>query len=202
LFISHDLTTVERLCDTAVLLEGGAIAATGSPSEVVASYHRRLSFDESAPGPTAANSIKSGVALTNVTLCNPSDPQSVSFRAGAPLAVSVRYVATRSLSNVEFELRYYSADGTTLIAAPRTGERPEPLNLRPPGGVLEFSCAALTLKPGAYYVGAVVRDRTSFKILAWWDGETRLYVDTGPATEGQFYIPHTWRLTHADQTNS
>ena len=37
LFISHDLTAVERLCDSAVLLEAGTIAATGTPADVVAS---------------------------------------------------------------------------------------------------------------------------------------------------------------------
>ena len=41
LFISHDLTAVERLCDSAILLEAGKIAATGAPAAVVAAYHRR-----------------------------------------------------------------------------------------------------------------------------------------------------------------
>ena len=44
LLISHDLTAVERLCDRAVLLEAGTIAATGTPADVVATYHRRLAL--------------------------------------------------------------------------------------------------------------------------------------------------------------
>jgi ABC-type polysaccharide/polyol phosphate transport system ATPase subunit len=197
LFISHDLTAVERLCDSAVLLEAGTIAATGAPADVVATYHRRLALWDPASGETSIDSPRSGVALTNLALRNPDDPRAVSFKTGAPLTLAVRYAVARPIPNVEFEIRYYSADGKTRIAAPRTGESREPLDLRPPGGVVEFNCAALPLNPGSYSIGAVVRDVTTSKILAWWDGETRLYVQTGPATDGQFYIPHSWRVVHA-----
>jgi lipopolysaccharide transport system ATP-binding protein len=199
LFISHDLTAVERLCDSAVLLEAGMVAATGLPAEVVASYHQRLALWDPPSGETSIDSPKSGVALTNLTLRNPDEPQAVSFRTGAPLTLSLRYAAARPVSNVEFELRYYSADGKTRLAATRTSERGDPLHLKPPGGVLEFTCAALPLNPGSYSVGAVVRDIRTSKILAWWDGETRLYVGTGPPTDGQFYIPHSWRVIHGDE---
>lgn len=196
LFISHDLTAVERLCDSAVLLEAGTIAATGTPGEVVATYHRRLALWDPASGQTTIESPRSGVALTNLTLRNPQEPRAVSFKTGAPVTVSVRYAVARPIDNVEFEIRYYSADGKTRIAAPRTGERREPLHLAPPGGEVQFICESLPLNPGSYAVGAVVRDMTSSRILAWWDGETRLYVQTGPQTDGQFYIPHSWRLIH------
>jgi|tagenome__1003787_1003787.scaffolds.fasta_scaffold20934528_2 ABC-type polysaccharide/polyol phosphate transport system ATPase subunit len=195
-FISHDLTTIERLCDSAVLLEAGTIVATGAPSEVVAAYHQRLALWDPSSGQTSIDSPKSGVALTNLTVRHPEEPQAVSFRTGAPLTVTVRYAAARAISNVEFELRYYAADGKTRLAAPRTGERNEPIEVRPPGGVIEFSCAALPLTSGSYSIGAVVRDLTTSRILAWWDGDTRLYVESGAATDAQFYIPHTWRITH------
>jgi lipopolysaccharide transport system ATP-binding protein len=197
LFISHDLTAIERLCDSAVLLEAGTIAAAGVPAEVVASYHRRLALWDPPSGETSIDSPKSGVALTNLTFRNPDDPHTLSFKTGSPLTLSVRYAIARPVSNVEFELRYYSADGKTRIAAPRTGECGEPLQLRPPGGIIEFTCASLPLKPGSYSIGAVVRDITTSKILAWWDGDTRLYVQDGPTTDGQFYIPHSWRIIHS-----
>jgi len=199
LFISHDLTAVERLCDSAVLLEAGAIVASGSSAEVVASYHRRLSLWDPATGQTTIDSPRSGVALTNLAVRNPDEPQAVAFRTGTSVTLSLRYAVARPLSNVEFELRYYSADGRTCIAAPRTGEHGDALDLKPPGGVIDFFCEALPLKSGSYSLGALVRDLTTSRILAWWDGETRLYVQSGPATDAQFYLPHTWRVEH-DET--
>ena len=38
LFVSHDLSLVERLCDRAVVLEGGRIRAEGPPTEMIALY--------------------------------------------------------------------------------------------------------------------------------------------------------------------
>src|SRR5690606_3735761 len=108
----------------------------------------------------------------------------------------LRYVTDKPVPNAELELQYYSADGKTRIASPRTGERGEGIRLEPPGGIVEFTCECLPLTPGCYYVAASVHDLATSQPLAWWDGETRLYVDRGPATRGQFYFPHSWRVTH------
>jgi lipopolysaccharide transport system ATP-binding protein len=198
LFISHDLTAVERLCDSAILLEGGKIAATGAPAVVVAAYHRRLALWDPASGESTIDSPKSGVALTNISLRSADEANAVAFSTGAPLTIAVRYAAARRIADVEIEVRYYSLDGKTRIAAPSTGENHQPLQLRPPGGVVEFHCPALPLNRGSYSIGAVVRDRTTAKILAWWDGDTRLYVSSGPVTDAQLYIPHSWRVIHDD----
>jgi lipopolysaccharide transport system ATP-binding protein len=197
LFISHDLSAVERLCDRAILLEGGAIVESGAPRDVVASYHRRLTFPSSTPE-APPDAIPTGVVLTNLTVQDPERPADLALRTGRPVAVALRYRATRPIEDVEFELRYYSADGKTCLAAPRTSERGDRLALRPPGGVVEFACDALPLKAGGYYLGAIVRHVPSSKVLAWWDGETRVYVESGSAAAGELYIPHRWRLNHAD----
>lgn len=194
LFISHDLTAVERLCDSAILLDGGRIAATGTPADVVATYHHRLALWDPESGETTLESAKSGIAVTNVSVRSPDELNAVAFATGAPLTIAIRYAVARPIDNAEFELRYYSADGKTRIAAPRTGENREPLRLDPPGGVLEFHCPALPLNRGSYSIGAVVRDMATAKTLAWWDGGTTLYVSGGPSTDAQLYIPHSWRL--------
>ncbi len=200
LFISHDLSAVERLCDRAILLEGGTIVASGPARDVVASYHRRLTFPPAAPDQPDGGT-ETGAVLTNLAVHDPGQPHGLTLRTGQPVTVAIRYLATRPLTGVEFELRYYSVDGTTCLAAPRTGEHGERLDLRPPGGVVEFACDVLPLKPGGYYVGAVIRDVSTSKVLAWWDGETRVFVEPGPATRGELYIPHRWRLIHADDVS-
>lgn len=195
-FISHDLTAVQQLCDRAVLLERGEAAAIGDPAEVVAEYHRRLVTTdlETTPVPSVDGSIK----VTNLTLRDPHRHRSIAFRTGGPLVVSLRYAAVRALPSVVFEVSYYSSDGKILLATATTADGDAPLAIAPPGGVVEFTCAALPLQPGGYYVGGVVKDASTGHVLDWWDGGTTLYVEAGAAAEGQFYMPHTWRLERAD----
>ena len=41
-YVSHDLKTVEELCDRALLLEDGAVSDYGDPPAVVAAYWGRV----------------------------------------------------------------------------------------------------------------------------------------------------------------
>ena len=41
-FVSHDLASVERFCDRALLLRGGRMRALGAPTEVIADYRERV----------------------------------------------------------------------------------------------------------------------------------------------------------------
>jgi ABC-type glutathione transport system ATPase component len=46
-FISHDLSAVERLCDRAALLDKGVVVSQGLPADVIANYHHRISTADS-----------------------------------------------------------------------------------------------------------------------------------------------------------
>ena len=64
--------------------------------------------------------------------------------------------------------------------------------------MIEFAIPSLPLNPGAYFLGALVRDLATGKALAWWDGETRLHVGDSAQGAGAQRIPHTWRHVQAD----
>jgi len=196
IFISHDLTAVERLCDTAVLLDKGRIVAAGAPSTVIADYHRRITEAETSTGEYSALAREGALKLTNLTLRDSERGGSSAAKTGAPLVVSIGYEAARPLEGVVFELTYYSRDGRTVLASARAGDA-EGVRVVPPGGRVEFVCPELALKPGAYYVGATARDATTSHVIAWWDGGTMLYVEPGVVTAGMFHMPHTWRIVHA-----
>ncbi len=60
LFVSHDQSAVEQVCDRAILLDGGSIIADDVPSTVFVEYNRRLLGANPIPGPVDA----AGVATT------------------------------------------------------------------------------------------------------------------------------------------
>jgi ABC-type polysaccharide/polyol phosphate transport system ATPase subunit len=200
IFISHDLTAVEQLCDRVLLLDHGGIVVQGDPPDVVAEYHRRVlsaGIDVNGESPSP---VQGTVTVTNVTLRDPRPDPPLGFSTGAPLLVALRFAADRE-ARVIFELSYYSPDGKTLLATTAT-DAPGGCAVAPPGGTVEFVCAAIPLRPGDYYITAVVRDASTRETVSWWDGGTTLHVEPGAISAGQFHMPHTWRLTQPRTPNS
>lgn len=198
LFISHDLTTVQQLCETAVLLEHGEVAAIGDPNDVVAVYHNRLTAAAAQPETSPAVERERPLTVTNLAVRDPVRPGAITGRTGNPLTVSIRCAVSQRLPPVVCELSYFSPDGRTLIARTETGA---PVEMHPPGGIVEFTCAELPLRPGAYCLTAVVRDAETRTAIAWWDGSTTLHVEPGTPIEGQFHVPHAWRAVGLSEGN-
>jgi ABC-type polysaccharide/polyol phosphate transport system ATPase subunit len=191
LLISHDLSAVEQLCDRAVLLEKGEVAATGPAADVIAYYHRSITaaaVQEPSFHPLAREGV---LAITSLMASGPA--ASGHATSGEPLVSVVRYDATRALP-VCFELSYYSSDGKTLIATTSTGAGSDAMTADAPGGEVEFLCPALPLGPGTYYMRVVAREADSGHVVDWWDGGTMLHVGAGRDLRGgQLLIAHEWR---------
>src|SRR5438046_10407071 len=52
IYVTHDLATVERFCDRALLLDGGRVADMGEPRDVIRTY-RRLDLELAQSGASA-----------------------------------------------------------------------------------------------------------------------------------------------------
>ena len=191
LFISHDLSAVEQLCDKAVLLDHGTTIVEGLPGEVVSIYHRRSTAGQRIPVPgDLAAYVQQALKLTNLTFHARSGSAATVFRTAEPLLVHVRYEADGRLDPIRFEVAFYSADGRQLHATLESVE-----TVDPPEGVVEFEVPMLPFQPGAYYVGVVARDARSSHVIDWWDGGSMLHVEaSGRVAAGPIFIPHSTRV--------
>jgi len=197
-FISHDLTAVEQLCDTAVLLDHGRKVAEGAPSAVVATYHRQVMANQR---PVADDDhpvyAKGLLTLTNLTFHTLDAPGTSRVRTGEPLLIRVRFTAAAPVADVSFEVHLHSEDGRTRIATLVTNGSD---SVVAPGGLAEFHIPGLPLLQGAYHVGASVRDSRTGQILDWWDGGSTLRVEHGTTvTAGLLHVPHTARVLSLEE---
>jgi len=95
-FVSHDLAAVERLCDRAVLLEHGRIAAEGAPAEVVHAYHRILAERMSAVVPEAS---KPGACrIESVRALDESGSPRGRFAEGEAVTLEARLASDRPVN--------------------------------------------------------------------------------------------------------
>src|SRR5688572_24792335 len=64
LFVSHDASAVERLCDRAVLLQDGSVGFDGPVHEAITRYRRALA--ESVDGPAASDDAHAGTGEARI----------------------------------------------------------------------------------------------------------------------------------------
>ena len=188
-FISHDLSAVEQLCDRVSLIEGGRLVRSGDPATVVGEYRQRAVAATVLPSPPMAP--RANVELTSAQVVNPREHIGP-IRTGDPLGMRVSYLTSEPVANAVLETFFYSADGKVLICQETTALAGGPLTLGAGPGTVEFWLDELPLQPGRYTTAVACRDAATQDILAWLQGPG-LDVRPGKMVRGHFYAPHRWR---------
>ena len=94
LFISHNITAIESLCDRCLLLEGGTMLANGRTDEVVAGYLASIAPQESGTVSLMNHQGRSGRSdhsMTSVTLAADGVEPASAIRMGGRLAIKVGF---------------------------------------------------------------------------------------------------------------
>lgn len=106
LFVSHDASAVERLCDRAVLLRDGELAYDGPVHEALSRYRRALAEDADEPAATSGRRTGEG-EITRARLVDAAGGARDRFLAGEPIALEVEVAAREPVPGaaVHVELR-------------------------------------------------------------------------------------------------
>src|SRR3954470_4513354 len=118
LFVSHDASSVERLCERAILLRQGELVFDGPTREAIVAY-RQLLAGERNPEERAAGLKEWGgdvARVERVRLLDPAGDERKQLLAGEPFAIAVDLTTTREIDapRLGWELR---DDAGILVAA-------------------------------------------------------------------------------------
>jgi homopolymeric O-antigen transport system ATP-binding protein len=194
-FISHDLGSVEKICDRALLLERGEITASGSTQDVIKAYING-STKLAAPVPSENQSPNARSAeITSVNFYNEEQVDGSGLYTGYPVTVCVNYTAVEPVKDVVFTLFFFS-HGDRVHCQMTTENSGEQVSLEPGSGAIEFHCDELGLPPGSYYVGVVIKrcGAPEGDDIDWKPCHTTIRVDPGKSICGRFHMAHTWRF--------
>jgi ABC-type polysaccharide/polyol phosphate transport system ATPase subunit len=114
LFVSHDASAVERLCDRAVLLRGGRLAYDGPVHEAITRYRRSLAEDggtasANGSGPAGSGEARIGAVRLVAADGTPRDR----FLAGEPFGLDVAVAGSVAAPHLHLEIR----DASGLLVA-------------------------------------------------------------------------------------
>jgi ABC-type polysaccharide/polyol phosphate transport system ATPase subunit len=169
-FVSHDASAVERLCDRAILLRQGSVEFDGPTHDAIVRYRQMLAGDrDPAERGAGLKEWGSGEArIENVELLGPEAETRTQFLAGEPLSLRVRVVAARPLPPPRLSLELRDASGLLVagsgcsIADLGWDEDTTELGAR-------FEVEQLPLADGRFHLRLGLTDDSGERLYHWLD---------------------------------
>jgi ABC-type polysaccharide/polyol phosphate transport system ATPase subunit len=194
-FVSHDASSVERLCERAVLLRNGRVELDGSTQEAIARYHRLLA-DERDPAESAAGLREYGSGEARIAaarLLGPEGEDRLQLLAGERFTLELRVVVREAIPppRVSVELR----DEAGLLLA-STAHDPAELGWDESTGerVLRFDVDPSPLRDGRFRVRVELADLEGRRLYHWLDDAVRFAVYPGEPARGPLLLTGRWSM--------
>jgi ABC-type polysaccharide/polyol phosphate transport system ATPase subunit len=205
--VSHDLASIERLCDEAVWLDMGRLHAHGETREVVGQYLDHVAREEAralgvehaqaeaiARAGTAARWGTREIELTRAQLSDRDGRERYLFETGEPCTLHLAFRANRPIEDPVFGIGVFRKDGVCCYGT-NTAVDGLVLGKVDGEGEITVEIERLDLVEGEYLLDVAVHARDGHP----YDYHSRLYAfavrsrvrDTGVAR-----LAHRWRLRH------
>ncbi len=149
-FVSHNMTTVQNLCQRAYLLEGGRLVEDGEPRAVVRRYLEGM--NQSAATSLAERTDRQGdgsARATSLAIEGPDGAQTIT--SGMPLRVTVDYEGEESLQGAHVRVCIMDADRTGIVMLDSDVRGGLPENMTASGRVV-CETGPFLVSPGRCYV--------------------------------------------------
>jgi ABC-type polysaccharide/polyol phosphate transport system ATPase subunit len=194
-FVSHDASAVERLCERSVLLDAGRVAFDGPTREAVGRYRRALA-DETDPAERAAGLREWGsgeATIVSAVLVGQEGSERLQFLAGEPFALRVALEAPDGVSppRLQLELR---DDAGILVAG-------EAVDLGELGWVVgngerrvRFDIGSLPLADGRFHLRLGLTDATGERLYHQLDDALAFVVYPSGDERGFVRFAGSWTL--------
>jgi ABC-type polysaccharide/polyol phosphate transport system ATPase subunit len=192
-FVSHDASAVERLCERAVLLRQGRVEFDGDVREAIARYHQQLA-DERDPEEQGLREYGSReVRIAEAELLGPDGSARQQFLPGEAVTVRLRLDVARAVPppRLTFELR----DEAGLLLAASVQDTGELGWEEAPGSrTFRFDIQELPLTDGRFRLRFELADATGHHLYHWLDDALRFVVYPADGGRGVVRIAGTWRM--------
>ena len=207
LFVSHNMNAIRRLCNNAILLEAGRIAAIGPSDEVC---HRYLAAQQDLFQQTVVREqiLKfphdPSFRLENVEILQSGTPVSGPIVNGTPIQIRIAYRLTEDLSGLRVFVDVFDEFGDLLFRTFHDDRAETIPEMRSGQYVSELTIPASLLAPGMYTVSVkagiyrkrytIPEDGVKLPLQVEHTSEyNRAY--PGDPIRGKLCMPLQWRVT-------
>ncbi len=192
-FVSHDASAVERLCERAVLLHQGQVVLDGPTEEAMARYQRLLSAErDPAERGAGLREWGSGEAhIVGARLEGPEGEERAQFLSGEPLTVLLRVRSDRPIEapRLSYELR---DEAGLLLAAGAQDTSELGWSVDPGERAFRFEVERLPLADGRFNLRFGLVDAGGERLLHWLDAAVSFVVYPAEDARGIVRLEGRW----------
>jgi ABC-type polysaccharide/polyol phosphate transport system ATPase subunit len=190
-FVSHDPSAVERVCDRAIMLEQGRVVEEGPAAEVVSAYHRRI---VNGPGDTVAR--RDGASPQR---CRVHEVRAVAgdgsvrdrVTEGEPMTLEVWLYADEGIEDARVTVGFRDANELPVGSQTIEGVRLRPARLEP----VRLHFPGLPMREGRFFVDVGVTTQNPEAELARAERALELSVFSADAAgSGPIRLGGAWEL--------
>jgi ABC-type polysaccharide/polyol phosphate transport system ATPase subunit len=193
ILVTHDMTTIERFCHRAMLLEHGRIVAHGDPVDVGARY-MELNFERQRG--RAGEEGPSQVATVAQAWVEVDGREAESVHHGTPFTIHALVDVHEAIERPELHVRLTTDDGAAVFGTTTSGLDSAGDRLEPGERVHLRVRLDNPLGTGRYYVDVGVH-AAGGGMLAYRGRARDFMVHGSPENAGLVTIPHTVELDRA-----
>jgi ABC-type polysaccharide/polyol phosphate transport system ATPase subunit len=192
-FVSHDASAVERLCDRAVLLRNGRVEFDGPTHDAIVRYRQQLAGEvDPAERGAGLKEWGSGEArIESVELLGPDGAPRTQFLAGERLSLRLRIVAERALPPPRISLEIRDSSGL-LVAGSGFSTREVGWEEGTTAVVMRFEVEQLPLADGRFHVRLGLGDEEGERLYHWLDDALTFVVYPAGDERGVVRLEGRW----------
>lgn len=207
--VTHDISTVQRYCDRAMLLRNGKIVKIGNPEEVGNAYiyenmsdeEKRLINEDNNPSEFAKHeqaSEKKGLRkrkiaeITGVQFINSEGREKKVFKTGDDLSIRVYFNKNGPEEELNFGLAIFNEENDYILGINTFIDDVETTKFSE-RGYFEVCYEDIPLRANAYYVKAGIWGDTNSKQLDFLERSKTIRIFSEDRNEGLINLSHIWR---------
>jgi ABC-type polysaccharide/polyol phosphate transport system ATPase subunit len=203
LLVSHDLGTIQSLCNRALWINDGLVAAEGAPADVVMAYKQHMAEleeraqRESGPGeiPDEQRWGTREIEITQVELCSGNGQARTTFNTGEPLTIRLHYRCAQPVERPVFGFGISHQNGVHLFG-PNTKFAALEIDRLSGSGSISYTIPELPLLEGQYTISVAAVNESDTVTYDYHDRAYNFRIAYSPlrAGYGMVQMRGEWQL--------
>ncbi|MBU4404272.1 MAG: ABC transporter ATP-binding protein [Candidatus Aminicenantes bacterium] len=206
IYVSHDLATIERICDDVIWMKKGKIEMRGYPKRVVDAYleyigkkDEKKSLAQHGEEEKLSGNEKEKrwgsreIEISNVKMFDAANREKYIFEADEPLAIQFDVEARAAESDFVFGIGVYNGEGVNCYGSNTLLENYAARQIQGKGKV-RLTVPALGLVNGTYFLDIAVHKRDGYP-FDYHHFQYTFRVTSSHRDVGIARIPHRWEFS-------